>query len=104
MLGLQYWSKFICSVLLLFVSEHNLWYHVYGYGGPEEQLNCVRISTAKCHICKHPENSCYAMEDHDQKEHNRAAHILSRNSGKNHFVLVMMRSSVTLYVQGILIL
>ena len=23
--------------LKLFVSEHNQWYHVYGYGGPEEQ-------------------------------------------------------------------
>ena len=76
------------ACLKLFVSEHNLWYHVYGYGGPEVQPNCVGISTVKCHICKHPENSCYAMEEHVLREHNRTAHVLSKSSGKNHCVFV----------------
>ena len=48
----------------------------------------VWVSTVKCHICKHPENSCYAMQDHVRKEHNRTAQILSRESGKNHCVFV----------------
>ena len=31
-------KSFKCpSCLKLFVSEHNLWFHIYGYGGPEEQ-------------------------------------------------------------------
>ena len=82
-------ETFKCPACLkLFVSEHNLWFHVYGYGGPEEQPNCVGISTVKCHICKHPESSCYQMVDHVRTEHNRTAHILSRENGKNHCFFV----------------
>ena len=82
-------ETFKCPACLkLFVSEHNLWFHVYGYGGPEEQPNCDGISTVKCHICKHPESSCYRMVDHVRKEHNRTAHILSRENGKNHCFFV----------------
>ena len=72
----------------LFISEHNLWYHVYGYGGPEEQPSCVGISTVKCNICKHPGSSCEQMENHVRKEHNRTAYILSRENGKNQCVFV----------------
>ena len=82
-------ATFKCPACLkLFVSEHNLWYHLYGYGGPEAQPNCVGMATVRCHICKHPESSCLQMENHVRKEHNRTAHILSRENGKNHSVVI----------------
>ena len=80
-------ATFKCPACLkLFDSEHNLWFHLYGYGGPEVQPNCVGMAKVKCHICKHCESSCVQMEDHVWKKHNRTAHNLSRENGKNHHV------------------
>ena len=76
------------SCLKLFVSEHNLWFHIYGYGGPEVQPNCVGMATVKCHICKQSESCCEYMVDHVEQEQNRNASLLGRVDGKYHFVAV----------------
>ena len=52
------------ACLKLFESEHNLWFHLQAYSGPEVQPNCVGIAQVKCHICKSYESSCVEMLDH----------------------------------------
>ena len=82
-------KSFKCpSCLKLFVSEHNLYFHIYGYGGPDVKPNCVGMATVKCHICKQSESCCQDMVRHVKKEHNRSASVLRRFDGKDHFVYV----------------
>ena len=72
------------SCLKLFESEHNLWYHIYGYSGPEVPPNCVGKATVKCHICKESESSCRKMVRHVEMKHNRTAGVLRRVDGEYH--------------------
>ena len=82
-------KSFKCpSCLKLFVTEHNLWFHIYGYGGPEEQPNCVGMTTVKCHICKQSESCCEDMVRHVERVHKRTASVLRRDDGKNHEVSI----------------
>lgn len=81
-------SSFKCpSCLKLFVSEHNLYFHIYGYGGPEVQPNCVGMATVKCHICKQSESCCEDMVRHVEQEHKRTASVLRRIK-IHHFVAI----------------
>ena len=61
------WSK-------LFESEHNLWYHIYGYSDPEVPPNCVGKATVKC------QKMIWAVE----MKHNRTANVIRRIDGKYH--------------------
>ena len=72
------------SCLKLFEFEHNLWYHIYGYFGPEVPPNCVGMATEKCHICKESESSCLKMVQHVEMKHNRKASVIRRVDGEYH--------------------
>ena len=78
----------------LFVSEHNLWFNIYGYGGPPVNSNIVGMATVKCQICKQSESCCSDMVSHLKNEHNIESSVINRVDGKYHDVSVRMRFNV----------
>ena len=58
------------TCLKLFVSEHNLWFHISGYGGPPVNSNIVGTATVKWHICKQSESCCSDRVSYTKNEHN----------------------------------